>query len=80
GVPDSHLAIISLISGNRLDLPYAVLNFAISLICPIFSLGGAILPELHSLGREGLKNLYREKLQIPLNPPFPKGDFNTPLF
>ena len=22
---------------------------------------------------------YREKLQIPLNPPFPKGDFNTPL-
>jgi hypothetical protein len=24
------------------------------------------------------RRLYREKLQIPLNPPFPKGDFNTP--
>jgi hypothetical protein len=24
-------------------------------------------------------NCYRKKLQIPLNPPFPKGDFNTPL-
>jgi hypothetical protein len=25
-------------------------------------------------------NFYREKLQIPLNPPLLKGDFNTPLW
>jgi hypothetical protein len=33
-------------------------------------------------GARGLKNLggFIGKTQIPLNPPFPKGDFRTPLW
>jgi hypothetical protein len=32
-----------------------------------------------SISRWWSLKLYYEKLQIPLNTPFPKGDFNTPL-